>query len=147
MAKNIKEQSPKKGKEIRDSAVSYDRQTPVFRFDMLDRNGLFAFDIHRDDFNHKLFLDKLISYGNMTWSDIKRQTHDEGRSKNHYLSEEKLSDAAWERIHAKHLEDRTDIIFSLALENLLRVIGLLENGVFQIIWYDPNHMFCPSRKK
>jgi len=108
---------------------------------------MFAFDIDRDDFNHKLVLDKLISYGNMTWADIKRQTHDQGRSKNHYLSEEKLSDEAWERIKAKRLEDRTDIIFSLALENLLRIIGILENGVFQIIWYDPTHMFCPSKKK
>jgi len=108
---------------------------------------MFAFDIDRDDFNHKLVLDKLISYGNMTWADIKRQTHDQGRSKNHYLSEEKLSDEAWGRIKAKRLEDRTDIIFSLALENLLRIIGILENGVFQIIWYDPTHMFCPSKKK
>jgi len=39
-----------------------------------------------------------------------------------------------------------DSIFSFALTNKIRLIGLKEGRVFYVIWYDPNHDFYPVNK-
>lgn len=67
------------------TALSYDAERPIWRFDLLDRDGDFAFTLDRVD--HRVVLEKLIEYGNLTWGEIKRQTHDRtNKSKHHYLS-------------------------------------------------------------
>ena len=120
---------------------------PVWRFDMLDRTGEFAFDYTSPNFRHQEVLCKLIEYGNMTWGEIKLQTHDKkNKAKHHYLDVTKLSFAAMQRIKAKHLEEETDALFSLALQNKLRIIGVLRHDVFHMVWYDTEHQFCPSTK-
>lgn len=125
---------------------NYARQRPVWRFDLLDKDGEFAFDLRREDFKHSHVLEKLIEYGNMTWAEISQQTHDiKNRTKHHFLDVNQLSPAAKRRIAAKRLEDSTDIIFSFALHNTLRIIGIRERAEFHIIWYDPNHAFCPRK--
>ena len=114
---------------------------------MLDRNGEFALDYMSPDFNHREVLCKLVEYGNMTWGEIKLQTHDKNnKTKHHYLDVTKLSFAAMQRIKAKHLEEETDALFSLALQNKLRIIGVLRHDVFHLVWYDTKHQFCPSTK-
>ena len=123
-----------------------DTECPIWLFDLLDRSGPFAFDTSRPDFQHKEFLDKMIAYSNMTWAEIKQQTHDKGKSKHHMLDESGFSPAAWERVKAKHLEEETDAIFSFALQNLLRIIGIRRNAEFHVVWYDPKHQFYPSKK-
>lgn len=123
-------------------------QTPIWRFDLLDRAGKFAFDLSREDFNHREVLQKLMDYGNMTWAEIDRQQHDVSRkTKHHYLSRSALSSDAIERIKAKHLEDDEDGIYSFSFQNLLRIIGIREGAEFHIVWYDPKHEFCPSSKR
>lgn len=113
--------------------MDYDSQCPVWYFDRLDKAGPFAFDTSRPDFQHREFLDKMIAYSNMTWAEIKRQTHDKGKSKHHMLDESGFSPAAWERIKAKHLEEETDAIFSFAFQNLLRIIGVRRNAEFHVV--------------
>ena len=83
----------------------------------------------------------------MTWTEISRQTHDNGKSKHHFLDEDSLSDDAIERIRKKHLEDKVDSIFSFALNNKVRIIGVRDGAEFQVIWYDANHVFANSNKK
>ena len=122
------------------------RQKPIWRFDKIDRSGKFAFDLSRADFQHREVLQKLMDYGNMTWDEIDKQQHDHNKSKHHYLSYESLSDAARERIKARQFEEDSDVIFSFALQNLLRIVGFRRDGEFSVIWYDPNHEFCPSKK-
>lgn len=122
------------------------KKKPVWRFDMVDRDGKFAFDLSRKDFHHKEVLQKLMDYGSMTWEEIDRQQHDRGKSKHHYLNLEALSDDAKARIRARHLEEETDAIYSFALQNLLRIIGLRQGEEFYVVWYDPKHEFCPSKK-
>jgi hypothetical protein len=84
----------------------------------------------------------------MTWAAIKKQTHDNGKSKHHFLSANSLSKAAKERIKDKHLEESSDYIFSFALNNLVRVIGIRnpDSAEFEVVWYDPNHQFALSKK-
>ena len=126
---------------------STDSQTPIWVFDQLDKDGLFRFDLNRSDFNHKEFLDKMISYSNISWIEIKKQTHDQkNKSKHHFLDYDSLSAEAKDRIKRLNLEEDTDRIFSFALQNKLRIIGLRDDEFFHVIWYDPEHNFCPSNR-
>jgi len=117
-------------------------ETMILRFDMLDRDGLFAFDLDRRDFQHREVFEKLIQYSNMTWNQITSQTHDQ-KGKHHMLNANGLSGEARERVRAKHYEEYSDSIFSLALQNRLRVIGIRIGREFHVVWYDPNHEFYP----
>lgn len=121
---------------------------PIFLFDRLDKQGAFAFDTNRTDFKHKDFLDKMIAYSQMTWSEISRQTHDDGKSKHHYLKDsKKLAPAARERLKALQLEEFSDDLFSFALNNKLRIIGLRLEEHFHVLWYDSEHRVYPAEKK
>ena len=121
---------------------------PVWGFEMIDRDGKFAFDLTRNDLNPKFLLDKLIGYSSMTWQEITRHTHDGGKSKHHRLEDlDRLSKAARERIERKNLSLELDALFSFALDNVKRLIGIRQGAVFQVIWYDANHEFAPSEKK
>ncbi len=136
-----------KKRVVKTQSGSTIKETPIWRFDRIDRDGKFAFDLSRPDFKHKEVLQKLMEYGNMTWDEISRQQHDRSRkTKHHYLSPEKLSGEALARIKAKHFEEDTDAIYSFALQNLLRIIGFRHGAEFHIVWYDPTHEFCPSTR-
>ncbi len=119
----------------------------VWCFDRIARSGVFAFDTARDDFNFKEIVNKMISYNSMTWGELKRQTHDRGKSKHHFLDPSSFSDEAKEQIARNRLEDEVDDIFSFALQNTLRVIGLRKGQMFHVVWYDPYHQFAPSTKR
>ena len=150
MAKRDKQTKKQTGFALKStvrSQYSSNGEKVVWMFDEIDKDGEFAFDILRGDFQHKEFLDKMISCSSMTWNEVASQTHDEGKSKHHLLDYESLSKKAKDRIVALHLEQDTDRIFSFALQNKLRVIGLRENERFHVKWYDPEHEFCPSQKK
>lgn len=120
----------------------------VWLFDRVDRSGQFAFDINREDFDHKNFLDKIILYSSMTWAEVRRQTHDNGKSKRHYIGREieKLSQSAKSRIIFLKLKEETDSIYSFAFSNKLRIIGIRDREKFHILWYDAYHEVYSSSK-
>lgn len=121
---------------------------PAFRFDMMDRDGIYAFNLSRKDFNHELVLGKIVEYSCMKWTDIMMQTHDRtNKSKHHYLSDAgRLSPEAKERLRKMQQEDNTDALFSFALLNKIRLIGFREGDDFHVLWYDANHGVYPSKK-
>lgn len=129
------------------SRNSSDNKCPIWIFTEIDRSGEYAFDVRRIGDKSSLVLEKMISYSSMTWRDIMNQTHDDNRSKNHFLAPESISTAAIKRLEAKHLEDYSDNIFSFALTNKIRIVGIRDNEIFKVLWYDPNHEICPSMKK
>jgi len=113
----------------------------------IDKDGCFAFDCSREGINHLEVLKKIIEYGGRKWKDIRKDTHDQSnKTKHHFLEYDDLSDDAKGRISAKRLEDFTDVIYSMSLCNRLRIIGLRKGDVFEAIWLDPNHDFCPSKR-
>lgn len=132
---------------VKEEGYNSDGKQIIWRFDMIDRSGVFAFDLNRDDFLHKEVMEKMINYSNMTWMEVKQQTHDGGKSKHHLLPVDFLSKEAVTRFKAKHLDEYSDAIFSFALQNKLRIIGIRENENFHVLWYDPEHKVCPSHKK
>ena len=40
---------------------------------MIDRSGKFAFDLEREEFQHKEFMQKMVDYSSMTWSEVTYQ--------------------------------------------------------------------------
>ena len=127
-----------------------DNLCPLWCFDRIDRNGEFAFDLRRPDLSAGevvTMFEKVIHYSGMTWSDIKRQTHDKGKSKHHFLEYDGLSNAARERVERLNMQDETDAIFSFAFDNTMRIIGIRDGERFHAVWIDPYHKFCPSHKK
>lgn len=136
-------------KKTATEVVSSEDHKIIWLFDKLDNDGEFAFDLNRIEENNQLkeIMSKIIGYSGFTWREAKRQTHDDGKSKNHCLSLEKLSPEARDRVIKLCLEDYSDSIFSFAFQNKLRVIGIRDNEFFHVKWYDPEHRFCPSNKK
>ena len=92
----------------------------------------------------------MIDYSNMTWIQVKQQTHDKSnKSKNHFLGYDTLSKEAKERVEFIRKNDDDDLetrIFSFSFNNLIRVIGIVDSDIFHVVWYDPNHKFCPVTK-
>ena len=152
MAKSTKERVAS-NQRVKATIVTKDPENlmhPIWTFDKIDTDGKFSFDPKRDDFDSDLFVEKLISYSSMTWQEILRQTHDESKSKNHYLSNlDCLSKEAWERINKKHFtRDKVEnSLFSFALTNKIRVIGFRDGAEFQVVWYDADHEFAVSIKR
>lgn len=126
-----------------------ENEFPVWTFENFDKDGKFKVDPNREDFDCRDFLNKMLAFSQMTWGEIKKQTHDRGKSKHHFLSPQSFSKEAAERIDAKGLNDYADYIFSFALNNTVRVIGVRDPNAptFQVVWYDPTHEFAPSNKK
>lgn len=137
--KELKGQRNSSGKTINEVPASTDASLIVWSFDEIDREGKFAFDTSRSDLDSKFIIDKMIDYSSMTWQEIKRQTHDGAKSKNHSIAVNELSKDAQARLRALKKEDVTDSLFFFALSNLIRLIGRRDGAVFHILWYDPNH--------
>lgn len=125
---------------------STDHRRVIWHFENVDNDGCFAFSTKVSNFNALEIVEKLLAYSKMTWSEIKKQTHDNGKSKHHLLDYDKISVDAKKRVKALKLEDYTDSIFSFALQNKLRIVGIRSGQYFNVIWYDANHKFCLTKK-
>lgn len=143
--KELKQKNLKRGKEIPETRKSTDRCYPVWYFTKIDKAGKFAFDVNREDFQHYEILDKMIHYSNMSWADIKKQTHDDKKSKHHFIPFDELSKEAQDRLRKKDLTEDSDSLFSFALQNRLRIVGIRKDEKFYVRWYDPKHEVCPSK--
>jgi len=149
MSRKLQRKNPKLPRPLsRPEKLPAEDSFITWTFRNVDNDGKFAFNPNRNDFNAKDFVEKMLAYSNMTQHEIKNQTHDADKSKHHYLENlDCLSTEARQRIKAKQFEDKTDKLFSLALNNKTRIIGFLDGAEFQVVWYDANHEFCPSPKK
>lgn len=134
-------------KHIIQRPVSTDNEHMIWIFSEVDVDGLFRFDAYRKDFRADEIFDKLIQFSKRTWSELKKETHDKGKSSHHFLSDTMLSREAEERISCLRLDERRDQIFSVHLNNKCRIIGLRDGAKFIVKWYDPEHQFCPSTKR
>lgn len=144
---------PKKTKQTVQQAKKESKQLPVstngkphFRYDYIDKNGKFAFDVERSEFDTHEFMSKMINYSRMTWDEIKRQTHGKrGKSKHHYLDPKGLSKEAKDRLEVMELADYVDDLYSFAFAGMLRIVGIKIEDNFYVLWYDPEHRVYPSK--
>lgn len=121
--------------------TSYLGKNPVWQFRRIDKEH--ARWSLRDCCNfNKDVLEKLHDFEGMPWSEI---INTNGVDTNHFVQITDLCKEAQKRLET--LKVYEDELFSLRLSNTKRLFGILNDGVFRVLWYDPKHEICPSTKK
>lgn len=124
---------------------AYIKKRPVWAFSRLDKEHE-EYGIHYCDDIYETIITKLAAFEGMTWQAI--QGTSGGRkngTNNHFIPIEDFSPEAKRRAR-EIFKDGTSELFSLRFTNKERLFGILEAGVFYIIWFDRNHKVCPSNK-
>jgi hypothetical protein len=83
--------------------------------------------------------EKLRNFETMTLGQILGRNH-------HMVSVGSLCRDARDRLEALHLDDVEELL-SLRLTGIERIWGVLEHNIIILLWWDPNHLVCPSLKK
>lgn len=133
-----------------DQAVSWDRETVVWRFRKFDFRGYWGLAaLQRDGTSFDVLLETYLRhFESMTWAEIKRASKS-GRSRgsmHHAVDTDKLGKQAKNRLAELKYED-WGVIFSLRLDQKRRLFGMRDQNVFEVLWYDPSHEVCPSLPK
>lgn len=146
MGKTVREKrTPKKKTTASAKFASNESSIIIWAFDKIDRNGEFAFDPRREDFDAVDIFQKILGFSNMKWYEL--FPPNTGKSRHHPLSPDSFSKQAVERIKLMELEDETDAIYSFAISGKIRLIGIRDGAIFHVVWYDPNHNFAQSKLK
>lgn len=136
--------SSKQPKTIEDPQ-SFWGMHPVWSFKSLDNNYSKWGFIH----TVSLFTDvirKLKDNEGMTWGEIFRASGGKSQGTNsHYENVSDLIPEAQKRWAELRLEEY-DRVFSLRLTSLHRLYGILEDGVFRIVWFDQEHEIYPVKR-
>jgi len=122
-----------------------------------DKYPLWAF--RRIDFDHPKWglacnLDKLLDVlaylkglETQTWGEILTDTSGRTKStRNHPIGIDELCSEAQKRVYELKLEEFEELV-SIAISGTERVWGVLLDGVFYIVWYDPQHEVYPTEKR
>ena len=83
---------------------------------------------------------RLGNLESMTWHEILK------KNDSHNIKKTKLCPAAQKRL-AILKQDDIDEVFSLRLSGKERVWGIREGEALKVLWWDPEHLICPSPKK
>lgn len=83
-------------------------------------------------------LRSLKSFEGMQWGEIEKQTHDRGKSSNHWISRDRLSKMTQNKLKQEHLDDIEEL-YSLRLNNMRRLLGVREGEVFVLYWIVSDH--------
>lgn len=145
--KKPKTQHDVSGKKIvreKENAEEYKSKNPVWRFHRYDQDHP-KWCLSQKDF-YGYIISKLISFERMTWHDIEAASGGRKQGTNHhFIPVSDMTKEAQQRL--QDIKVFYDELFSLRLSNIERLYGILENGIFHIIWYDPQHEICPAHKK
>ena len=112
---------------------------PAWRLSIMDHRGFVGWDNITTDIFLSKVLPKIKNFETMTWISIKQNG-------SHPVAINHLCKKARDRLQEIKLEDLDDL-FSLRLEGELRIWGILEMNILKILWYDPEHLVCPSTLK
>ena len=116
---------------------SYQREPPVWKIDIFDvegpwgKCGLDPAHVWAD------IVPKLKNFESMKWSDIVAR-----KDLNHSVSIDSLTKEAKDRV----LKLRLDVseLFRFRLTGKQRLWGIRDRNIFRILWWDPEHLICPS---
>ncbi len=116
-----------------------DSQTPTWLVSHVDTAGPFGWHaLDKGPFLDQV-LPKLQQYESMTWGQIL------GRN-SHAVAVRSLCKEAQKRLQEQKLVDIEELV-SLRLTGIQRVWGIRRQREFRLLWWDPYHQVCPSRKK
>jgi hypothetical protein len=85
---------------------------------------------------------KLGQWEGFTWGQLLAEAPDN----QHDIPVTHLIPAAMDRLVAKNLDD-LDSLFRFRLSGKERLWGARMDNIFYLIWWDPEHLVCPSSKK
>ena len=118
---------------------SFFDKRPSWKFEYLDREEWSATKYIIE------IIPKLTDYERMTWAEIDGTPRSSKGSKHHFIDVEDIIKEARDRLLELHMHYNQ--LYSIALTGKRLLWGILEDGVFSIVWYDPEHKICPSLKK
>ncbi|GHU37182.1 hypothetical protein FACS1894105_08820 [Clostridia bacterium] len=151
MSKNVikSSASPKKISDKDKPKISFYEQHPKWAFQYFDtdNNKYGASRLSTD-------LPKVIKWmGSLelqTWSNVLNATSGrKGNTRNHRIPLEKLDSNAVKNYAGQFIKglDEFGELYSLAIRSRERLWGVIIEGTFCVIWYDPNHEICESTKR
>jgi hypothetical protein len=144
---SIEKANTKKSPAVRENPEEYIKKPPAWAFSRCDMEHK-KWSITNYDFINEIFK-KLVDYERMTWQDIQSASggkRDGNGTNSHFVNVAELSKEARDRLAELKLYD-IDQLFSLRLTAKIRLYGILENGVFYILWYDKEHEIYETKKK
>lgn len=144
---SIEKANAKKSPSYIENPEEYIRKNPTWAFSRCDMEHE-KWSITNYDFINEIFK-KLVDYERMTWQEIQSASggkRDGNGTNSHFVNVAELSKEARDRLTELRLYD-IDQLFSLRLGSTIRLYGILENGVFYILWYDKEHEIYKMKKK
>jgi len=115
------------------------KKKPSWRFSIVDVEGEWGWGKIRDVKTLIDIKDKLKHIENNTWEEI-------GKNGSHFVEVQKLCKKARNRLRELSLDDY-DQLYSLRLSAKERIWGTIEQEVFYVLWWDPEHSVCHAEKK
>jgi hypothetical protein len=119
-------------------AESYKTQHPSWRTHLVDMSGPFGWDQATVDLVLRRVVTKLHNYESMTFEQMEEAgCHD--------IAWERLSRDARARLEATNLADLD--LYSVVITGRQRVLARRDVARLHILWWDPDHKACPSKKR
>lgn len=86
----------------------------------------------------------LVEYSNKTWLQIydERTGGQQRRQKHIYYEVWQICREAQQRLIEIERDD-VDTVFRFRMENLKRLYGVVQEHVFHVLWWDPDHKIYP----
>lgn len=131
---------PKRQERIRKHGAGepIGRRCPCWQFALMAMHGPFSFaGLSTEEWGG--LLERMKEWERMTWDELA------GR-RDYAIEVASLSPEAQRRLQEIGMDD-IDEVFSLHLDGRRRLIGIRDERVFRLLWWDPEHKACPSMKK
>lgn len=122
---------------------------PSFSFHYADTGGsppcCFAPEVEASE-----VLRFMCSISTTSWAELRAmQTGNSGKRhrKHHEIPIESLAATAQQDLVRRKLDEVVgDDVFRFRLDGTSRLWGFEVDGIFHVLWWDPNHEICPSEK-
>ncbi|WP_017306277.1 hypothetical protein [Spirulina subsalsa] len=123
----------------------YAQHKACWAFSSMDCGDNFGWDKATYD-DLKEIRDVLWNLETMTWNEIFLDAKKQHHSCDVDFKAKKPSSIACKRLKEINMDDQ-DKLWSIRLSSKKRLWGILDRGVFYILWWDPNHQVYPSTLK
>lgn len=119
----------------------YSQHKACWAFSRMDCGGAFGWEKATFDDLQEI-RNVLCNLETMTWNEIFL----EAKKQHHSCDVEGLSSVACKRLIEIKMDDQ-DKLWSIRLSSKKRLWGILDRGVFYVLWWDQNHQVYPSTLK
>lgn len=117
---------------------SSDSETIVWHVNTIDKEGEWGWKKLEVGTFWDVIFEAIKHFETMTWSVIKG-------SQNHTINVADICKEAQKRLRDIQLDD-IDELFSLRISGAKRIFGIRDGRVFKVLWWDPNHTVCPTKR-